>query len=275
MAGASDATLQITSDDPVAPLTTIALHGVGAQPGLMVNPLNLDFGVVAVNTLSAARPLTLTNTGDGPLTIASVGSSDAQFAVDRGGPFTVAAGAMQTVLVTFTPTAAGDAAATIMINPDGGGLTLVNVALTGTGASPTLSLAPMSIDFGLVPVGTKSDPQTVTLTNTGKLALAIGPLVASDPVFKVDVSATQMMLAPGMMTTFTVAFAPSAAAMVSATVPVSSAAGVHPLAIMKLQGQGAPAPKAPGCSIATRPPVGGGWALVALALVVALRRRRR
>ena len=74
---------------------------------------NTDFG--NISTLSLAKIYTIQNTGTGALSISSVTSSNASFAIS-GAPTTVAAGGSATFTVTFAPTAVGSQTATITVN---------------------------------------------------------------------------------------------------------------------------------------------------------------
>jgi hypothetical protein len=108
------------------------------DPGaLSADPLALSFGEVAVET-PVTLPVTLTNSGEEPVTIdeLAIGGADAAvFAVTGTPPATVAAGGTAQLEVTFTPTTAGEAAATLTITHSGTN-TPLQVGLSGTGVSP-------------------------------------------------------------------------------------------------------------------------------------------
>jgi hypothetical protein len=70
--------------------------------------------------------------------------------------------------VKFTPTVAGKQTGTVTIVDSAG---TQSVQLTGTGTA--VKLAPGSLNFGGVKVGTKSSPKTVTMTNLGSTPLSI------------------------------------------------------------------------------------------------------
>src|SRR5439155_370318 len=77
--------------------------------------------------------------------------------------------------VTFTPSANGSRSASVTIT-DNAADSPQNVALSGTGVSPVVSLSPSSLSFGNQNTGSTSTAQTVTLTNTGTAALSISSI---------------------------------------------------------------------------------------------------
>ena len=91
-------------------------------PGeLSADPVALGFGEVTVDT-GETLAVTLTNSGEQAVTIEQFtfgGDDAAMFTVTGAPPGTVAAGGTAMVEVTFTPTAAGEATATLTITHDG------------------------------------------------------------------------------------------------------------------------------------------------------------
>ncbi|MER7243871.1 choice-of-anchor D domain-containing protein [Kribbella sp. NPDC000426] len=99
----------------------------GAAPGLTTSPSSLTFASQALNTNSAAQPVTVTNTGSAASSI-NVGITGDYRQTNNCS--TLAAGASCTVNVTFRPTAAGSRTGTLTVNSN-------TVALSGTGAGAT------------------------------------------------------------------------------------------------------------------------------------------
>jgi len=107
------------------------------QDALTVTPSNLDFGDVAVGSISDDKTATLTNAGDVPLEVSAVQPVQLPFAVAGGTcfdaqlPITLAVGESCTLTYAFTPDAIGPASQTLQIVMDGQvGPTL---ALSGNG----------------------------------------------------------------------------------------------------------------------------------------------
>lgn len=98
---------------------TLSGTGVTGAPALTLSPSPVTFASRAVNTTSVPVPITLTNSGTGnaALTITSVtltGSSEFSQA-NSCVPGNLSPGASCTIGVTFSPTAAGNAAGTITV----------------------------------------------------------------------------------------------------------------------------------------------------------------
>jgi hypothetical protein len=118
----------------------IPLTGIGVStPQLTVTPATLNFGNVAVGT-TETRTLELSASG-GSVTVSSVSSSSAQFAVlDTPLPLTVTAGKGVSLSVAFTPKNSGQPSATLSFASDAAD-SPTHSALTGTGTVAFVSLS--------------------------------------------------------------------------------------------------------------------------------------
>jgi hypothetical protein len=163
-AGTPSATVDIGAVAYAA--STIASASVTGGP--------LTYTATRVGVTSAAQTLTLSNTGAGTLSgiVVTVTApfSRAGGAGNCGG--NLAAGSVCTIYVTFTPTAAGPATGSVTVT----GNVLVAgspVSLSGTGVAnaPAASVSPSPLDFGVWAKGTTSNSRTLTVTNTGNVAL--------------------------------------------------------------------------------------------------------
>ncbi len=108
-----DDTLLVDSDDPDEPRIEVPLSGSVPAGDLVVEPALHDFGTVMVGS-TASTVVTVSNVGDGPLTItsASYAANDGDLGVaDYGAlaslPYRLAPGASTEVVVTYTPSDAG------------------------------------------------------------------------------------------------------------------------------------------------------------------------
>ena len=132
-------TVTATSD---ADSTKAATATVTIIIGLSLNPSSLAFGNQAIDTTSAPRTVTLTNTSSAPYLLAQVAFNGLQlgdFAQTNDCPSVIDAGASCTFSVTFTPAAKGARIGDLVIN---GGLADESlVALTGTGTASCPSAA--------------------------------------------------------------------------------------------------------------------------------------
>ena len=160
----------------------------------------------------------IANNGSQPLTITAVDMPAIPFTVS--GTPTVGSqlqpGAEVVVNVTFAPTLNGSYSSTLEVDSNGGD---VVIDITGNATSPgVLAIAPTSLDYGSVPVGSTST-KSFTVSNTGNTNLTItkskppstGPFVAS------SLLPEGTTLAPGESQTETVVFAPTVPGTVTDT----------------------------------------------------------
>ena len=78
--------------------------------------------------------------------------------------------------------------------------------LLNTGASPAVTLSATSLNFGNQKVGTTSQPQKITLTNTGSFALQIASMTVSGDFLEKNSCGPTLQL--GHSCTITVVFRP-------------------------------------------------------------------
>ncbi len=176
--GARSASLSFVDDAPNSP-QTVALSGAGAAaaPAVSFNPTGLSYGNQNTGTTSAAKSVTVTNTGTAALhvtlvALAGTNSGDFTISADTCTGATVAANATCYASVTFTPGATGARSATLTFTDDAGG-SPQTVALSGTGTAAGISFTPPSLSYGNQGTGSTSAAQTVTVTNTGTAALHV------------------------------------------------------------------------------------------------------
>ncbi|MEV0718553.1 discoidin domain-containing protein [Asanoa sp. NPDC050611] len=114
---------------PTNPPTTPPASGqIVAEPG------SVNFGDQPVNTTSAARTVTLRNTGNANAPVSGISTSPAEFAQTNNCPGTLAPNATCTASVTFRPTATGNRAGMLFVQTTPGDL-VVGLSGNGTGGS--------------------------------------------------------------------------------------------------------------------------------------------
>ncbi len=145
-AGARSAFIVIGSNDPANPVLTVALTGNGTVPVAGVSPGALAFGNQMLGTQSAARSVTLSNTGAAPLTfsLALTGAQAGDFADTHACGSSIPAGGSCSIDLTFLPTGLGARSASLEISSNDPAHPLLVVALSGVGM-PTLPVAPTSL----------------------------------------------------------------------------------------------------------------------------------
>jgi Beta-propeller repeat len=156
-------------------------------PTISVSPASLDFGIQLIGTPTAAQFITLTNNTSSAVTLTLpptfIGANPADFGTAVGTCVTpLAAGAMCTVGVTFTPSIAAAETATLQI-VDGLDTAAhpIRVALTGTGSTTAgvITFSPTSLTFAGQLLTTTSTGQNLTISNPSTTtALSISAIAA-------------------------------------------------------------------------------------------------
>ena len=141
------------SDNAAGSPQAVALSGTGTAPAVTLSSATFAFGNQTVNSTSPAQTLTLTNSGTAPLSITGIsvtGTNPGDFGQTNTCPASVNAGANCTISVTFTPTAMGSRSAALSI-ADGAVGSPQAVALSGTGAAPTVGIFSDGFESGTLP----------------------------------------------------------------------------------------------------------------------------
>ncbi len=191
---------------------TMSIAGVGiAVTRVICVEGNLIFDDT-VNGQTSQRTLTISNSGNSPLTVTDISYPD-MFSGQWSG--TIAAGGSQAVTVTFAPTAQGNYGGPITVNSDATSGT--GVALSwGVGIDRAIRLSG-DMAFGSVDVNTTAI-RTLTIHNDGNRALTVSGI--SYPAgFSGSFSGS---IAAGGSQAVTVTFAPMIAQNYSGTITVAS-----------------------------------------------------
>ncbi|MCO5990573.1 choice-of-anchor D domain-containing protein [Actinoallomurus spadix] len=107
----------------------------GGSAALSASPASLSFGGQAIGTTSAAKTVTISNTGSAAATLSSIVATGDYSMTNTCGS-SLQAGASCTAAVSFRPTASGTRTGTLTVNSDAAGGP-ATVALTGTGTGGT------------------------------------------------------------------------------------------------------------------------------------------
>ena len=142
----------------------------------------MDFGFVNLAEVSAVKTVTIQNVGSTALAITGVATSgfySNEFKVTADGCTgkSVAPAGNCTVGMTFMPIAEGSRTANLTIQSNDPVKQDTVIIMSGKGFGfPDIQVAPLSIDFGVIPVGTMSASQTVGITNQGTVKLYVGKI---------------------------------------------------------------------------------------------------
>ncbi len=238
--GSQSGTLTV-SDDAPGGSQSASLGGSGVSAGSPVVKLSatsLTFATTVLNTTTAAKTITLTNTGTATLNIASIAVTGdfAKSATTCGA--TVAVSASCTVSITFKPTAIGTRTGTLSFT-DNATNSPQNVSLTGTGTQ--VAFSPTSLGFPRTVVGQSSATKTLTITNKGTTTLtftAAFAITGTNPGdFAIVSNTCGSTLAAATSCAVGVQFKPTAINARKATLSVSDNGGGSPQ-LVTLSGTG-------------------------------------
>ena len=218
-------------------LNSVALNGIGAGPAVSLGSTSLSYAGVNLGMTSAAQTVTLSNTGNAPLNIASIAASG-DYTVAHNCGTGLGINAFCTLSITFTPTAAGTRTGAVTTTDDAFDSPQV-INLTGNGQGAVVSLSATALTFASQGVGITSAAKSVTLTNTGGAVLNISSIVASGDFARTTTCGAT--LAAGANCTINVTFTPTAEGARSGSLTITGDATSGPNTI-SLSGVGVPAP---------------------------------
>jgi uncharacterized repeat protein (TIGR03803 family) len=191
---------------------------------LTLTPASLNFGVQAYNATSAAKTVTVANTGTGTLDISAVSilassAPSAIFAISSNTcGATLAPKGKCTVSVTFTPDQLGTLTGTLAFT-DSAPYSPQAVALYGAGVMPA-TLTPASASFPEEKLNKTSKPKTFKLEN--KLTTTLGDIVISTTgEFVVSATTCGSSLGVKGSCTISVTFTPTASGTANGVLGVS------------------------------------------------------
>lgn len=212
-AGSRTATLQVTDSGPGSPQTA-SLTGTGTQPAVTLSPTSLSFPWQFINTSSSPLPVTLTNSGNGTLSISSVVAAGPFSQMNACGS-SLGAGSSCTINVVFQPTSEGTFTGSVTVtdnapgSPQVIGLTgqafgkprlsagIVGQSQSGTTLTATLQItddgtgAAQQVSINQIGLHTLSGTGTVTLTSP--LPVSVGNVAigaSTDVTLTLNVPAT-------------------------------------------------------------------------------------
>ena len=233
---AAVAILTISSSTDRVKAVTVPLSGAGqASADIGVNPAQLNFGSQQVGVASAPSTLTVTNSGEVPISnlgLQITGLSAASFSLGTKscGP-TLAAGASCKADVVFTPSTSGGATAILTVSSGTSGVKSFSVPLIGTGQiAAVLKVSPVQLSYAAQALNEVSSAQTVTVSNTGGGSATGLTLTISGP-FSLSQNTCAIALAAGASCTTGVAFTPMSRGAQNGALTVSSSNAPTPATV--------------------------------------------
>ena len=221
--GSLPGTLQITSDDPVTPTSTVTLSCTGIDSALDVSPSPASVPTTRVGE-PTTRAVTLANTGAAPMTIQSATLTGTGLTA-TGLPLpnaTIGAGGSVSSTIRFDAMAAGDATGALTVVYDGGQMR--SIPISAKALATSMSLNPDGvIDLGPVCIG-QSNSTAVTIAANAEGSFKVTGVSTPDAPFAVTTPALPATLQGSAANTQTlvVSTSPIAVGAVTSTVTVTT-----------------------------------------------------
>jgi Domain of unknown function (DUF1929)/Concanavalin A-like lectin/glucanases superfamily/Bacterial Ig-like domain (group 2)/Glyoxal oxidase N-terminus/Abnormal spindle-like microcephaly-assoc'd, ASPM-SPD-2-Hydin len=219
-------------------VSAILLAGVPTAGAQTLNVTTISFGNIAINTPSAPKLVTLSNTQTTPLTINSIATSGdfAETSKCPIAPQTLAAGATCQIQVTFTPSVLTAETGSLEVN-DNASMSPQGVQLGGTGVPP-VTVAPASYSLGNQAVNTVGTSRNVVVTNYLTVPVTLTNVAVTGPFTTTNNCPMSPNTLAGRATcTIPVAFAPTAVGAATGNLTVTDTAVNSPQS-MQLTGTG-------------------------------------
>jgi Abnormal spindle-like microcephaly-assoc'd, ASPM-SPD-2-Hydin len=227
-----------------------------ASPSVSFNPdgISVNFGTPLTLGTSAQLSVKISNTGDNPLSISSIGiigpnSSDfsaLQTTSCQGPGIEIAPASSCNLAIQFAPTVVGLEGAFLSLTDNAPGSPQV-LALLGSGAGPLAVISPSSVNFGSVSVGT-TPSQAITLTNQGNQTLIITGIAVGGnniPQFPPSADTCPAALSAGASCELVISFVPSAVGTFTAVLNITDNSGTVSNAMQMIPLTGTATPAAP------------------------------
>lgn len=250
-AGARSAAIHLTNNDSDENPFDINLTGTGAAPEIAVEQpagTNLVDGSATANLgsiltgSSNSLTFTLKNIGTTDLTGISTsisGTNAGDFVITAAPASSVAAAGSTTLTVTFTAGALGARTASLQIASNDSDENPFDIALTGTGTLPEITVSvqggfPSLADGDTTPtagegtvLGTTFAPaqaivKNVVIKNDGTAPLNLGAITVTGANYTTNLTGVSTSLAPGASTNLPITFQAAAGGVYQATVQIPS-----------------------------------------------------
>jgi hypothetical protein len=195
-------------------------------PAITLSSTSLTFAAQAVATQSIPQTITVTSSGNQPVTFGTPVIAGDFAETDTCAGQTLATGATCTVKVSFAPTQTGARSGqlTIYANIPGGQAT---ISLSGTGtAAAAVVLTPLTLSFPATLVNQTAASQIITVANTGANPATLStPTITGD--FSIAASTCGATLAPQTACSLSISFTPTVGGTRTGVLTVTDSAGTQ------------------------------------------------
>jgi hypothetical protein len=152
------------------------IDGATAGPALQFKPFTLTFAAQLLGTTSAPQNITLSNPGNGAMSISGI-STTGPFTQTNDCGATIAPAGSCTIQASYVPAATGEQAGFVNVSDNAAG-SPHSVFLSGTLLFPGGQLSLGGVNFPEEPVGVTSPAIPLILTSSGNAPLHISSIVA-------------------------------------------------------------------------------------------------
>jgi len=227
-------TFDTTSNNP----NIIVAQSIAAPPGTpSPNELAVNFpNPVTTGQSAQSAPITVTNTGLGPLGFTGVNTANSPdfnatgTCIPTGAVVVVVVqpGGTCTIIVNFMPVTAGAHSESFTVTTDGTSGVMIDAVGTAVSGA-TATAAPSSLAFGAVVVNTTSGAQAVTVSVPASSPSAVGIETITVPTgFTETDNCVDTTLQPGGSCTINLTFAPKTTGSFSGNLSVTDTAANSP-----------------------------------------------
>ncbi len=210
------------------------VNSSGGGGAVTFTPTSLGFTQQLVGAKSAAKPVTLKNSGTGTLTISSI-VAVGNFSETNNCPASLAAGLTCTISVSFTPSITGKVLGEITVTDNAPGTTQ-EIGVSGNGVTP-LNFSPTSLSFGTVTVGTTTAAKMVTVINNSTTLLTIKSAASGNYAIPAAGTTCGTSLAAKAKCSLAVTFTPHYNGVTNGAITLTYNAGFSPVEVA-LSGSG-------------------------------------
>ncbi len=256
--GTYNAVLNIPVTAPVLATRSIALSGTASTvipnvPAITLNPTTLTFATQAVGTTSAPMRSVLTNSGTAALVIDHFqGQGEFSYSSDcPAAPNALLVGDSCNIDISYSPLSAGLQNFFLYIYSNVPGAAANTLPVSGQGAVialPRIAVTPNSLTFTDRVIGSVSNPQSITVTNSGTGNLNLSAVNLTGAGFQ-RVTATPAsadcgaVVGPQTSCQIAIVFAPAAVGAANGSVAINHNAQGGSINV-SLSGNGMPRPQA-------------------------------
>jgi hypothetical protein len=212
----------------VSPSKTSAASADGK---LSVVPSVVDFKSVVVGQKNS-QAVNITNTSKDSISLQELRVSGPGFALSPlKTPVVLPSGQSMRLSVVFSPSGTSNASGALVISSSDL-KTSVQIPLSGSGTktAPALTASPSSINFGSQTVKSSAS-QTVTLKNSGNIALSIKSIALASTAFSISGLSQGVSLSPNQTLQFQVWFRPPTVGSSSSTITLATSSLPTPLTL--------------------------------------------